>query len=355
MGMRKGQRRSKPPTVRIPADWEPHACCWMAWAVHWEWGKAVNEVKRELSEVIQTIAQYEPVRLLAPQGPAFREARREFLSCSNVTVIVAPVDDIWMRDIAPTFAVETRDRHQRVIALDWGFNAWGRAQERPERPGDHLAQTSADLFGARRISAGFIAEGGAMVTDGTGTVITTRSCLLSNNRNPSCYRSDAQRLIETALSNLGMRQLIWLEGDASEPITNGHVDGYVLLAPMAKILFDTGGEGKKAGWRARDFKALQGAHSCAAVKFEVVQVKPPRRRYLKTRSRYFAPCYLNAHVANGAVIAPKFGDEECDYEARQTLANAFPDRKVVMLSIDTISRGGGGIHCLTQPMPLRGA
>jgi agmatine/peptidylarginine deiminase len=36
--------------TRIPAEWEPHACCWMAWAVHREWGKVVSKVKRELSE-----------------------------------------------------------------------------------------------------------------------------------------------------------------------------------------------------------------------------------------------------------------------------------------------------------------
>ena len=93
--------------IRIPAEWEPHACCWMAWAVHREWGKATCKVKRELSEVVQTIAQYEPVRLLAPSGSAAREARREFSACSNVTVIDAPIDDIWMRDIAPTFALRS--------------------------------------------------------------------------------------------------------------------------------------------------------------------------------------------------------------------------------------------------------
>jgi agmatine deiminase len=99
------QASYNPPMVRIPAEWEPHACCWMAWAVHGEWGKSINKVKRELSEVINTVSRYEPVRLLAPRGLALREAKSEFSSCSNVTVIEAAVDDIWMRDIAPTFAV----------------------------------------------------------------------------------------------------------------------------------------------------------------------------------------------------------------------------------------------------------
>src|SRR5450759_125609 len=137
--MSKDQVISNPQMVRIPAEWEPHACCWMAWAVHREWGKAVNKVKRELSEVIQTIAQYEPVRLLAPPGPACREARREFSSCSDVVVIAAPVDDIWMRDIAPTFAFRGSSRDQEVVAIDWNFNGWGGTSARPPRAGDQLA------------------------------------------------------------------------------------------------------------------------------------------------------------------------------------------------------------------------
>ena len=88
----------------------------MAWAIHREWGKAARQVKRELSAVVQTIARYEPVRLLAPRGPAAREARREFSACSNVTVIEAPVDDIWIRDIAPTFALRRSRKHR----LDYG-------------------------------------------------------------------------------------------------------------------------------------------------------------------------------------------------------------------------------------------
>jgi agmatine deiminase len=112
-------------TTRIPAEWEPHGCCWMAWAVHHEWGRAVHKVKRELSELVRTIEKYEPVRLLAPHGRAADEARRDFSACSNVTVIEAPVDDIWMRDIAPTFALRRCGTGEEVVAIDRNFNAWG--------------------------------------------------------------------------------------------------------------------------------------------------------------------------------------------------------------------------------------
>jgi agmatine deiminase len=113
--------------IRVPAEWEPHDCCWMSWAVERGWGDAKNKIKLELSEMIQAIARYEPVRVLAPRGTPFREARREFASWSNIDVIEAPIRDIWMRDIAPTFAKRSAGKIRQVIAIDWNFNGWGGA------------------------------------------------------------------------------------------------------------------------------------------------------------------------------------------------------------------------------------
>lgn len=106
-------------TIRIPAEWEPHTCCWMAWAVHAEWKDWVDKVKDELQAVIHTIARFEQVRLLTPRDYV-SDARARFAG-GNVEVVEAPVDDIWMRDIAPTFA----PRDGKVVALDFNFNAWG--------------------------------------------------------------------------------------------------------------------------------------------------------------------------------------------------------------------------------------
>jgi agmatine deiminase len=36
------------------------------------------------------------------------------------------------------------------------------------------------------------------------------------------------------------------------------------------------------------------------------------------------------------------------------LAKVFPGRKIVMLRIDAIANGGGGVHCLTQQLPATG-
>ena len=89
--------------IRIPAAWEAHSYCWMAWAVHPEWGDYVEPVKRELREIIVTISEFEPVRVLVPPDQ-IRDAQGQSFG-PNVEIIEAPVDDIWMRDIAPTFAL----------------------------------------------------------------------------------------------------------------------------------------------------------------------------------------------------------------------------------------------------------
>lgn len=327
--------------IRIPAEFEPHACCYFAWAVHSEWGKKVNKVKAELGEVIHTVARFEPVRLLAPAGPALHEARREFSRCRNITVIEAPVDDIWMRDIAPTFALRGNGSAQEVVAIDWNFNAWGATKHRPPRPGDRLTSAAASIFGVPRVTVPFVAEGGALATDGRGTLATTRSCLLNAGRNPAKGRGNPQQRIERALAHLGIRWVIWLEGDPCEELTNGHIDGYVLFAPSGVVLVEVGDTAAtdQPMWREYDANILERTEDECGVRFKVIRVREQG--------------YLNAYVANGAVITASFGSRR-DAAAKAILGSAFPDREVVVVKIDTLFNEGGGVHCLTQSMPILG-
>ncbi len=338
----------EPQPIRIPAEWEPHACCWMAWAVHEEWRDWIGAVKDELAGVIQSIARFEPVRLLTPREE-LADARSRF-SGGNVEVVEAAVDDIWMRDIAPTFALQDG----QAVTIDWHFNGWGNSRERPTRPGDRLAETAERIFGAPRISAPVVAEGGALITDGEGTLITTRSCLLNPNRNPVHGHEPRERMIEQALNPLGIERTIWLEGDPCEPGTSGHVDGYVMFTAPGRVLVETtDDEMERPFWREHDIALLEQTRDARGRGLEVHRVLGPRKRYWRFRGPSWAPCYVNAYVANGAVIAARFGDAERDETAKEQLTQAFPEREIIMLKIDHIANGGGGIHCLTQPM-IRG-
>jgi agmatine deiminase len=337
-----------PDGIRIPAAWEAHSYCWMAWAVHPEWGDYVEPVKRELREIIITISEFEPVRVLVPPHQ-IRDAQGQSFG-PNVEIMEAPVDDIWMRDIAPTFARSEGG----LIAVDWNFNGWGSTSARPARPGDRLAGLIASGLGIPIVSASFIADAGSMVTDGDGTVITTKSCLLNPNRNSAFGRTERQRMdsIEQGLLPLGVRNVIWLDGDAAEPITSGHTDGYVLFTEPGKLIVEgiDPVEGPSNCSREADIDLLKRSFDARHRPFTVATLLPPRQEYVRFSQGTFAPCYLNAYVANGAVITGKFGDPERDEAARNALQSAFPGREIRMLRIDHIAFGGGGVHCLTQPM-----
>jgi agmatine deiminase len=258
-----------------------------------------------------------------------------------------------MRDIMPTFAWCGEGAVRELVAVDWNFNGWGGTKKRRPRAGDNLAKHAAAIFGVSRVPVRFVAEGGAWVTDGHGTLIVTRSCLLNPNRNPVRRGVDRQRLIEKEMAKLGVLKAVWLEGDPCEPITSGHADGYVLCAPGGKVLVEVidDEENEPPLWRTHDIALLESACDVDGRKFRTVRVRAPRRRSWKYKSGSFAPCYLNAYVANGAVITARFGDPERDEAARNALAKAFPGREIIMLQIDAIANGGGGIHCVTQQLP----
>lgn len=80
----------------------------------------------------------------------------------------------------------------------------------------------------------------------------------------------------------------------------------------------------------------------------IAETNPHR---LLSRNKEFCATYVNFHIANGGIIMPKFGEDEADEAARRVLDEAFPDRRVVQLRSDTVAKGGGGIHSITQQEP----
>ncbi len=73
-----------------------------------------------------------------------------------------------------------------------------------------------------------------------------------------------------------------------------------------------------------------------------------------------ATSYLNYLVTNKAVLMPKYwkpGYPEImrvkDEKAKAIIAAAFPERKIIQIeNMEDINIGGGGIHCISQQMPV---
>src|ERR1700693_1317124 len=83
----------------MPAEWAPHAGCWMAWPKRADlWREYLEAARDDYVRVAQAIARFEPVTLLAdPEHAA--DARRR---CGpSVNVVSMPIDDSWLRDSGP--------------------------------------------------------------------------------------------------------------------------------------------------------------------------------------------------------------------------------------------------------------
>ena len=325
---------------RMPAEWEPHSGCWMAWPTRARW-RDFEEVCKTVANLARTIARCEPVTMaVAPRYLADATA-----ACGRrVTVLPIPVDDIWIRDTGPAFLL---NREHELAGTTWQFNAWGGKHKRHEAD-SALASRILDHLSVPRFDASLVNEGGAFSVDGEGTVLTTESVLLNRNRNPRLSRSAVEKRL---LEFTGARKVVWLPGNPMEKVTDGHVDGIAVFARPGVVIAELTTDRDDP-----DYECLQGnlrvlrlATDAKGRHFEIFTITRPRWNLLWPRD--FAASYINFYIANGNVIVPQFGDDRSAMDAASTISLAFPNRDVVLVRIDAIAAHGGGIHCVTQQQP----
>ncbi|MGC0317149.1 agmatine deiminase family protein [Kitasatospora acidiphila] len=333
------------PRPRVPMDDVPHARTWMSWPSRKSvWGRQLRGVQEDIALIARTIARYEPVVLCAPDDYSVAEARSH---CgADVTVIGSiPTDDLWMRDIAPVFR---RDGRGGLDAVGLNFNGWGKKQVHADDA--YVAEGVARLNGQRFVRADFVGEGGAIETDGDGTVMATESSLANKNRN---WRMSRDEIEVAVLDAYGADRMIWVPGIKGRDITDDHIDVTSRFVRPGVVLVQLPPNDRTDEW-ARDaceqFAILSGETDARGRRLEVIRVEGPDT--VRSRKSDFVDSYLNFHVVNGAVITAQFGDAHKDAAARAALAAAFPGREVVQLDVDRLMAGGGGIHCSTMHEPL---
>ncbi|MBX6320920.1 MAG: agmatine deiminase family protein [Rhodospirillaceae bacterium] len=324
----------------MPAEWEPQARCWMAWPCRGQtWGDQLGAARQAYAEVAQAIGGFEPVTMVArPKQIA------EVSLVTGVSALPLPIDDSWLRDNGPTFV---RNAAGEVAGVHWRWNAWGGKYAEHERDAE-VAQAILDHLKMRRYAASFVLEGGAIHSDGQGTVLTTESVLLNPNRNPGMTKADMEEQLGLFL---GARKVIWLGQGLKDDDTDGHVDNLACFVRpgvvMALTTSDTTDDNYAA--LADNLARLRAATDAAGRSLEIIEVEQPRPR-LGRDGRRMTMSYINFFIANDAVIVPAFEDPQ-DRRAFEACAKAFPDRQVVQVPASDIVYGGGGIHCITQQQP----
>jgi len=264
---------------------------------------------------------------------------------AQVRVLAVPLDDSWLRDSGPTFLLNAAGER---AAAAFTFNAWG-AKFHPFDLDAALGARVADLAAARVFQSDLVIEGGGFLSDGEGTLITAETCVLNPNRNPGWSKAQADAELR---SMLGVEKIIWLPGDSTDDSTDGHVDGYVALTRPGVVLCETvvDPDDPRFAIMAENRKVLQTETDARGRHFELLPIPEAPRTAVPEGEDIYCRSYVNFYLANGAVIAPWYGIAE-DAAAAETLRRAYPERRVVMLELGDLFRGGGGIHCITQQEP----
>ena len=285
--------------LHMPAEWEPHQCCWMAWPCRPEsWPNGLGPARRAFGVVARAIARFEPVRLLT-RTEDLAEARD--LTQGVVDLVEAELDDSWARDIGPIFL---RDDAGGLIGVDWGFNGWGLVHRNFARDA-RAARKILDTAGIGRLIGPQILEGGSIHVDGDGTLLTTEECLLDPERNPHLSKQDIEGHLKTYF---GVETVIWLPRGIAYDETRGHVDNLCCFSAPGHVLIASTQDRARSriapSWPRRGRSSRRPRMRAGGAFASRRLPSPPRR--LDGSGRPMALSYVNFYIANGAVIMPGF-------------------------------------------------
>ena len=334
--------------VRFPAEWEPQSAVLIAWPhAGTDWAARLGDVEDTYIALVSAITGYQPVVVCVADDDVEAYALARLSSArvdmARVRFVPAEYDDTWLRDSGP-ITLRTADG---LRVLDFRFTGWG-GKYGASRDDALVEQLhDAGLFGgAPRESIDFALEGGAIETDGDGTLLTTWRCL--QERHPGLDQDALAAKLRDWLAQdrvLGLAHG-YLEGDD----TDAHIDTLARFCPGDGIVHqacDDPGDAHFAelGAMAAELAALR---TLGGAPYRLFPLRWPAP--IVDDGRRLAASYANFLVINGAVLAPVY-DDPADAGAMAVLAAAFPGRDIVPVPCRALIWQNGSLHCLTMQLP----
>jgi agmatine deiminase len=298
------------------------------------WLGDLKPAEREVAafaEAVHAGGKGERVRLVAAHDGAAQSARE---LAPFADVVVEPFGDIWLRDTGPIVLSSGKQRR----AQGFGFNGWG---GKYDLDGDQdVGERIARAVGLPFDKADWILEGGAIDSDGSGTVLTTEQCLLNPNRNTFSREETEQRL----LRDLGFERVVWLGSGLMNDHTDGHIDNLARFVAPGRVAIPTAARDDPNEAVYKD-----AARRLADVRLDVVTLPSPGR-ITDEDGEIIPASYMNFYIGNAVVVVPQYG-APMDRAAVDVVQALFPERRAVGLRADHILTGGGSFHCISQQVP----
>ncbi|CAH0525336.1 agmatine deiminase [Vibrio hippocampi] len=346
----------------MPAEHAPQSEVWMAWPSRGDnWRYSGMPAQQAFMDVAIAISSQTQVVMLVEHAH-FEYARAQLPA--NIQVIEMSYNDCWMRDIGATYVIDEQGERR---GISWQFNAWGGLVDGLYFPWDldnAVANKMLNLTRDDVYHAPFVLEGGAIHTDGDGTLYTTEECLLHPSRNPDLSKADIEQQLKQFL---GIDKVIWLPRGLYNDETNGHVDNIMHVVKPGEVALtycdDPSDPQYEISRQAMDTLSTQRDAKGRSIKVHKLPMPGPlymneeeaagiiqSQGMEREAGERLAASYANFLISNGQVIYPLL-DEKSDQQAKAVLEKAFPDHVVTGVQAREILLGGGNIHCITQQVP----
>lgn len=330
------------------AEWDQQDGVILSWPhAGTDWAYMLDEVTACYVEMARAIlGDDERLVIVASDADDVRAALGQDMDWSRIDIVELPTNDTWVRDYGPI----TVYRDGALALADFTFNAWGL---KFAADCDNLVTSRLDGQGVFKMPLinyrDIVLEGGAIETDGNGTVLTTTCCLTAPNRNDTLSREQLEHML---LERLGCLKVLWLDhGGLTGDDTDGHIDTLARFAPGGIILY-TGCDDPsdehfeplmKMEEQLKQFTDVDGN------RYHLIKLPLPDAIYDEI-SRLPAT-YANFLVTNHQVLVPVYGQPENDVKACELIGQAFPDRRVVAVDCRALICQHGSLHCATMQLP----
>lgn len=334
--------------ARLPAEWEPQAAVLIAWPhADTDWAPRLADVETTLVALAVAIARFQPLVICVADAALREYAHRQLLAAGinidHLRYVEIPYDDTWLRDSGPITLVDG----DGFILTDFHFTGWGGKFEggQDDRLVEGLVERG--LFANcthRRID--WALEGGAIESDGRGTILTTWKCL--TQRHPGLSRDNMTGILADAFH---AERVLWLDyGYLEGDDTDAHIDTLARFAPNDAIVYQGCDDVddphyEELGAMAGELAALRTSEGTHFSLHALPWAAP-----ILDESRRLAASYANYLIVNGAVLVPAYGDP-ADAEAARIIGLAHPGREIVSVPCRPLIWQNGSLHCQTMQIP----
>lgn len=269
----------------------------------------------------------------------------------NVYFHYIKTNESWCRDHGPAFLMRKIGKKTDIAVVDWGFNAWG-GKYPPYDDDDAVPTQVARELKLPVFDAPIIMEGGAVDFNGAGTILTTTSCLLNKNRNPTHSKKDIERYLK---AYYGQSHVLWLGDGIAGDDTDGHIDDLARFINPSTIVIGMEDDPNDDNYAIlRENRALLNhARDQDGRPFDIIELPMPG--VVEHDGQRLPATYLNFYFINGALLVPTYRHRRNDRRALAILQKHLPDRKVIGIDCVELIWGLGAIHCLTQQQPASAA